>query len=88
MLTVDARCGCSLCEGRTTDMYRMVGHCSNCGAKPILILNRSGDKAAPVDCPTCGAYDRVTQDRLATPDEIPAVAALDDPPGSRDREEP
>lgn len=75
MLTVDARCGCCWCEARTTDMYRMVGHCYNCGAKPILILNRSGDKAGLVDCPTCGAYDRVTQDRLATPDEIRAALA-------------
>lgn len=75
MLTIDARCGCSACEERTQDIYRMVGSCSNCGATDILILYRAGDSKADLDCPVCGHYysvNRVGQ-RLATPEEIPAA---------------
>ena len=77
MLTVDARCGCLRCEARTQNIYRMVGSCYNCKAAPILVIYREGDKAEPVDCPTCGNYNSVHVTRLATPDEIPA--AQDEP---------
>ncbi len=70
---VDARCDCSRCVSRTQNVYRMVGHCANCGAKPILILYRAGDHAADRDCPVCGNWHGVKADRLATPDEIPAA---------------
>jgi hypothetical protein len=70
---IDGRCGCDKCEERAQDVYRMVGHCMNCGARPILILYRSGANAADKDCPICGGYWRVHPDRLATADEIPAA---------------
>ena len=74
MLTVDARCFCQRCEGDgRPNIYRMIGHCFNCGQKPILILNREGDRAGKLTCPTCGVWNAVYQDRLATPDEIPAA---------------
>ena len=69
---VDARCGCSRCVARTENVYRMMGHCVNCGANNILILYREGDEAARQDCPMCGNWRSVTPDRLATADEIPA----------------
>lgn len=68
---VDARCGCSSCVTRTKDVYRMIGHCANCGTEPILVLYRKGDQAALKDCPVCGCWHAVQADRLATPDEIP-----------------
>jgi hypothetical protein len=77
MLTVSGKCMCSKCEARTTRQYRMVGHCTNCGAKDVLMLFRSGDKAHNLDCPVCGNWGTggggVHPDRLATPDEIPAA---------------
>lgn len=72
---IDARCGCSRCVDRTENVYRMVGHCTNCGAKDILILYRAGDRAARLDCPVCGNYRSVSADRLATADEIPEAFA-------------
>jgi hypothetical protein len=74
LATIDGRCHCGRCKGRTEDIYRMVGHCHNCGAKPFLLLFRAGDPARPLDCPTCGKWYGVHTDRLATPDEIPAAA--------------
>jgi hypothetical protein len=71
MITIDARCHCESCVARTGDIYRMVGTCYNCGAKPILILYRAGDRTRPRDCPVCGCADTVHAQRLATPDEIP-----------------
>lgn len=71
---IDARCGCPRCEARTGDVYRMVGHCANCGADGILILYRKGDQAARQDCPICGCTWSVVADRLATADEIPETA--------------
>ena len=75
MLTVSKRCVCAKCEscGRN-GMYRMVGYCANCGQKDILILYREGDKAAKADCPTCGNWNSVSPQRLATPDEIPEAS--------------
>jgi ssDNA-binding Zn-finger/Zn-ribbon topoisomerase 1 len=71
MITIDKRCDCKDCIERTTDIYRMVGHCQNCGQRDILMLFRSGDKAGNGDCPVCGNWRSVSADRLATPDEIP-----------------
>ena len=74
MITISKRCICAKCEASGRDgMYRMVGHCTNCGQGDILILYREGDKAAKADCPVCGNWWSVTPDRLATPDEIPAA---------------
>ena len=73
MLTVSGICMCTKCTSRTGNIYRMVGHCWNCGAKDILMLYRSGDKAAPLDCPVCGNCKSVHASRLATDDEIPAA---------------
>lgn len=36
MLTKDVRCGDSTCAHK--DIYRMVGACSNCGSKDVLML--------------------------------------------------
>ncbi len=71
---VDGRCGCNGCVERTENIYRMVGVCLNCGAKPILMLFRVGDPAASQDCPICGKWHGVQSQRLATADEIPAAA--------------
>lgn len=79
MLTVSGVCMCSKCEsGANKDgRYRMVGHCTNCGQKDVLMLFRSGDPTHNLECPTCGARGGygygVHADRLATPDEIPAA---------------
>lgn len=73
MITVDNRCGVPTCSG---DIYRMVGHCTNCGVKPVLILYTKGHEAlGPTSkpCPTCGNHYAVRPDRLATEDEIPAA---------------
>lgn len=67
---VDARCDCTRCTSRTTEGYRMIGRCSNCGVE-ALVLYRAGDKSAPADCPTCGVWRSIHTTRLATPDEIP-----------------
>lgn len=69
--SIDARCGCKRCVERTSDTYRMVGKCRNCGAKDIVILYRAGDDAANQDCPVCGNWRSVHADRLATSDETP-----------------
>ena len=72
LATVDGRCGCKNCEARTMDIYRMIGACYNCGAKPILMLFRSGDPTAAQDCPLCGKWHGVHSQRRATDAEIPA----------------
>ena len=69
--TVDGRCGCANCKARTENIYRMIGVCYNCGAKPILMLFRAGDPSASQDCPKCGNYHTVHSTRLATDDEVP-----------------
>lgn len=63
-------CKCEACEARTSDTYRMIGYCTNCGAD-VLMLYRAGDKAASLDCPVCGNWHTVQSKRLATPDELP-----------------
>lgn len=78
MTTVDGRCFCQHCTDRTENIYRMVGACYNCGAKPILMLFRLGDKSASLDCPRCGNWHSVHPLRLATDEEIPAAEARDD----------
>lgn len=69
---VDARCHCDRRTSRTTEGYRMIGRCSNCGVE-ALVLYRAGDKSAPADCPACGVWRTIYTTRLATPDEIPAA---------------
>lgn len=74
MLTIDARCTMRQCEHKK-DIYRMVGHCSNCGTDNILILVSAGHEAprsmsSPENCPICGCA-KVGADRIATDDEIP-----------------
>ena len=71
MLTVSGLCMCNRCTSRTTDIYRMVGRCWNCGTEPILMLFRAGDKKAELDCPVCGNHWSVHPQRLATADEFP-----------------
>lgn len=73
MITVDGRCSCQRCVARTENIYRMVGSCRNCGAKPILMIFRAGDPASSLDCPVCGCGRRVSADRLAGADEIPVA---------------
>lgn len=70
---IDGRCHCERCKARTENTYRMIGRCYNCGLDPILILYRSGDKAAKQNCPACGNHDKVEPYRRATDDEIPAL---------------
>lgn len=74
MLTVSGVCTCDRCERvGHREIYRMIGSCYNCKAQRILMLYRAGDKAAPLDCPTCGNFQSVRPSRLATDDEIPAA---------------
>jgi len=49
-------------------LYRMVGWCSNCGTKDILVIYRAGDKVSDQDCPVCeNLYSvRAYNQRLAT----------------------
>jgi hypothetical protein len=71
---IDATCGCERCVSRTTNMYRMVGYCSNCRAGDFLLMFRAGDLASARDCPRCGCYNSVNPYRAATADEIPIDA--------------
>lgn len=73
MLTVSGKCMCDRCEGRTQNIYRMIGHCRNCGATPILMIFRAGDKTHDLDCPLCENWHCVHPDRLATDEEIPVA---------------
>jgi hypothetical protein len=75
MLTIDARCDDLNCS---PDIYRMIGHCTNCGTKDILVLHTRGHKARDKDCPVCGCHGVVRSDRLATDDEFPAAEASSD----------
>lgn len=68
MLTTDARCTMSFCQGIA--IYRMIGKCANCGADPILVLLTSRHKAIKVECPTC-KNETVDPTRLARDDEFP-----------------
>lgn len=74
MLTIDARCHDPNCS---PDMYRMIGHCRNCGIKGILVLHTRRHEARDKDCPICGCVRAVSSDRLATDDEFPAAEATD-----------
>jgi DNA-directed RNA polymerase subunit RPC12/RpoP len=69
---VDRRCGHPRCD--EPGVYRMVGACYNCGAKPLLGLFTAGHEATGGECPACGCR-RLHWDRLATPAKIPAGAA-------------
>lgn len=77
MLTVDNRCTMPSCaHGKT--IYRMVGHCTNCGAQDVLVLLSGGHSVGSwqPECPVCGCegYNGgIHLDRLATEDEIPAA---------------
>ena len=83
-MTVSGICKCHRCESsERPNIYRMVGHCENCGQGDILMLFREGDRKANLDCPRCGAqghgtFGGVHPDRLATEDEIPFDARLAD----------
>lgn len=74
MIIVSGICTCNRCEVGERRVYRMIGRCYNCRAEPILMLYRSGDTAAPLECPNCGVYASVHAQRLATDEEIPAAA--------------
>jgi hypothetical protein len=73
MLTIDGRCEDPYCSN---DMYRMVGHCRNCGTGDILLLFTSGHETRPLTCPVCGCYHEVCSDRLATDDEFPEASPV------------
>ena len=52
--TIDLRCFCYKCEGRTKETYRLHVRCFNCGWKGEAIL-RKGDRPGPLEeCPHCG----------------------------------
>jgi hypothetical protein len=71
VLLVDRRCGHPSCRDAKRGVYRMIGGCYNCGAKPLIGLFTVTHEAGGGDCPACGCA-RLHWDRLATPDEIPA----------------
>lgn len=71
MLIADDRCQHGDCVDKGA--YRMVGHCLNCGAEPVLMLFTAGHDARLLPCPTCGCR-RVAPERLAAGDEIPVTA--------------
>lgn len=67
---VDARCTHFRCN--ETNVYRMVGRCTNCQHGPLLILITAGhDRPTEATCPKCRCRE-VSCDRLAEDDEIPA----------------
>lgn len=77
MITVDARCKR---DGHERDnIYRMVGHCTNCGTADVLLLITEGHEAPRTNnarCPVCGCSGYkggIHPDRLATADEIPVA---------------
>lgn len=66
---VDARCRHHNCDEK--NVYRMVGHCTNCGNGSLLLLISAGHRAPTAErCPKCGCYD-VRADRLASDNELP-----------------
>lgn len=66
---VDRRCTHFRCA--EPDVYRMVGHCTNCGTGPLLVLLSAGhDVSHEGQCPKCGCR-KVHCDRLAADDELP-----------------
>jgi hypothetical protein len=81
--TASGICTCPRCEGRTHEIYRMIGRCNNCKTTPILMLFRRGDHVQTLDCPACGVT-AVHAERRVTDDEIPAAAepVSDDAPRS------
>jgi hypothetical protein len=72
---VDARCThFRCCE---PNVYRMVGHCTNCQHGPLLILVSAGhERPYGAKCPKCGCR-KVRSERLAQDDELPADGAPD-----------
>lgn len=67
---VDRRCTHLHCDEKNA--YRMVGHCTNCGARPLLVLLSARHEVSHSGaCPKCGNYT-VHCDRLAEDDELPA----------------
>lgn len=76
---VDRRCTHHRCTEK--NVYRMVGHCTNCGAKPLLVLI-SARHEVPTEsaCPKCGCY-AVRCDRLATDDEVAITRRTAHEPG-------
>lgn len=76
LILVDSRCGHPRCD--ETSVYRMRGHCTNCGNGALLGLFTARHEVGQgvlgrAECPTCG--NRTCRwDRLATPDETPGAA--------------
>ena len=66
---VNRSCTHFSCEDKK-GRYRMVGHCLNCGAQPLIGLFTASHEASGGDCPACGC-SRLTWIRLADPDEVP-----------------
>lgn len=79
--TIDGRCSCSDCRGRTENIYRMIGRCTNCGVDNFLLLFRAGDKASYLTCPRCGCWKTVMPYLAASEDQIPAPALPAPPKG-------
>lgn len=69
---VDRRCGHPRCGEK--NVYRMVGHCTNCGNGPLLVLLSARHEVSHTGtCPKCGNYT-VHCDRLAEDGELPEAA--------------
>ena len=69
---VDRRCNHPRCS--EPDVYRMVGHCTNCQTGPLLILvSARHERPLTARCPKCGCY-KVRTDRMAEDDELPDSA--------------
>jgi len=73
MLTTSGICQCQRCTSRTSDIYRMIGTCTNCMADRILMLFRAGDRAERLTCPICRCSNAVMPIRVATVDEVPSA---------------
>jgi hypothetical protein len=68
----DCRCTHPDCKDRDT-AYRMLGHCTNCGAAPLLGLFTTGHGASDQGrCPACGCYS-LRWDKLASPGDVPPL---------------
>jgi len=73
LVLIDCRCGHPRCDEQ--GVYRMAGHCTNCGRTGLIGLFTAGHQVANGvlgrgQCPSCG-NQTCYWDRLATPDEVP-----------------
>lgn len=70
---VDRRCTHLRCD--QPNAYRMVGHCTNCGYAPLLVLLSARHEVRHDGvCPKCGNRS-VHCDRLAKDGELPEPAS-------------